>query len=90
MKTLVLMQHAVDNRPVLSNDSTEITYKTRFYLMDKWGQTFDVIHGHDKVLDEDFDAIEVYGENYHAEDLESLWADMRERGDIAVVTPFEY
>ena len=90
MKTLVLMQYATDNRHVLANDSAEITYKTRYFLMDKWGERFDVIHGHDKVLDEDFDAVKVYGETYYADSLESLWAELRERGAITVATPFEY
>lgn len=90
MKILVLFQHSTDNRPVVIANSTETTYRTKFFLMDKWQQTFDILCGHDKVLNETFYVVEIYGSQYHAETLDQLFDEMREYYDIDVITPFAY
>lgn len=90
MKTLVLFQHATDNRPVVIANSTETTYRTKYYVMDKWGQTVDVLCSHDKTLDETFYVVEIYGEQYHAESMETLFAEMKEYHNINVIAPFDY
>lgn len=90
MKTLVLFNRANDNRPVVIANSTETTYRTKYYLVDKWMQEFDILCGHDKVLDETFYAVEMYGSQYHAESLDELFNEMREYHHINVVTPFDY
>lgn len=90
MKTLVLFNHSNDNRPVVIASSTETAYRTKFFLMDKWQQTFDILCGHDKVLNETFYAVKIYGSQYHAETLEQLFKEMKEYHDIDILTPFVY
>lgn len=90
MKTLVLFNRPTDHRPVVIANSTETTVRTKYYLMDKWRQKYDILCGHDKVLDETFYAVEVNGSQYHAESMEDLFNEMREYHHINVVDPFDY
>ena len=90
MKNLVLFHHVNDNRPVVVSDSSELTYRTNMFLMDKWRQTFDVLCGHDKVLDETFYGVTIYGEQFHAESFEQLVSDLKQYHNINVICPFKY
>ena len=89
MKTLVLFKQATDPRPVIVSSFTELTYQTNMLLMDKWQQQFPILCGKDKVLDETFYAVQVYGINYHAPTLEALYEELA-YDQLAVVTPFQY
>lgn len=60
------------------------------FLVDKWRQQFDILCGHDKVLDETFYAVTIYDNSYHAPSLEDLIQELREYHDINVIQPFEY
>lgn len=90
MKTLVLFNRSTDNRPVVIANSTETAYRTKYYLVDKWKQEFDILCSHDKILDETFYVVEVNGSQYHAESMEDLFNEMREYHHINVVAPFDY
>lgn len=90
MKTFILFNHANDSRPVVVANSTETTFRTKFFLMDKYEQKFDILCGHDKVLDETFYAVSIYGSSYHAETLEDLFNELKEYHEINVLSPFEY
>lgn len=90
MKTLVFFKHSNDNRPVVESNSTELTYRTDMFLMDKWQQTFDIVCGQDKVLDETFYGVTIYGEQFHAETIDALFEELREYHNINVVCPFNY
>lgn len=90
MKTLVLFQHAIDNRPVVIADSIETAYRTKYYLMDKYRQTYDILYVHDKVLDETSYYVNIYGNQYHGESLEALSAELKDYHGIDIVAPFDY
>lgn len=90
MKTLVLFCRPEDHRPVVIANSTETTYRTKYYLMDMWKQEYDILCGHDKVLDETFYVVNMNGSQYHAESMETLFDEMRKYNDINVINPFNH
>ena len=90
MKTFVLFQHSVDNKPVVESNSTETVFRTNKYIKDKWAQDYDINCVHDKVLDETFYVVTINGEQFHAPSIEELFSEMREYHDINVVMPFNY
>lgn len=90
MKTFVLFQHSVDNKPIVESSSLEVTYRSNMYLMDKWAQEYDILYGYDKVLNEEFYVVNINGEQFHAESLDQLFHDMREYHNINIVAPFLY
>ena len=90
MKTFVLFQHSVDNKPIVESSSLEVIYRSNKYLMDKWAQEYDILYVYDKVLNENFYVVNLNGEQFHAESLEQLFHDMREYHNINIICPFEY
>ena len=90
MKTLVLFQHSTDNRPIITANSYEIICRTKYYLVDKWGQKFNIDYHYDKVLEETSYGVEIYGIFENGETLEDLFERLRDGHFINVITPFDY
>lgn len=90
MKTLVLFEHSTDNRPIVVANSGETTYRTKYYLVDKWCQKFDILCCHDRILDETYYAVSMYGIGSYGETLEDMFERLRDSHFINVITPFDY
>lgn len=90
MKTLVLFEHSTDDRPIITANAYEIISRTKYYLVDRWCQKFNIDYHYDRESKETSYGVEMYGIFEDGETLEDLFERLRDGHFINVITPFDY